>query len=90
MGANIYPEDAEALICRDARLAAYVHSFCLCVVTDKRGNPRPGIALELETGATDGPDWPERIAIQLRDGLAEMDLDVRSAMMAPTAVPCRI
>jgi phenylacetate-CoA ligase len=80
MGANIYPEDVEALIYRDAELARQIHSFCLTVVSDASGTPRPEIALELTHGATLEDGRTERIAAALRDGLAAMDLDFRAAL----------
>ena len=80
MGANIYPEDVERLIYRDPQLAPVIHSFCLAVLTDASGTPRPGIMLELESGATAGEDWPERLAVQFQDGLVDLNLDVRSAV----------
>lgn len=80
MGANIYPEDVERLIYRNPELAPRIHSFCLSVASDASGNPRPGIMLELESGVSAGEDWPERIAVQMRDGLAQIDPDIRSAV----------
>lgn len=79
MGANIYPEDVEALIYGDTNLAPHVHSFLLMVTADDRGTPRPGIAIELESGSDAETGWSERLAASLRDGLAAVDLDFRSA-----------
>lgn len=80
MGANIYPEDVESLIYRDLDLAPHIHSFCLSLVTDATGTPRPGVDLELEVGAVARDGWAERVATDLRDGLAAIDLDVRTAV----------
>jgi phenylacetate-CoA ligase len=79
MGANIYPEDVEAVIYRDPHLAAHVHSFCLSIVSDASATPRPGVHIELQAGATTEADWPERVAVELKDGLAVIDLDFRAA-----------
>ncbi len=79
MGANIYPEDVEALLYRDPWLAPHMHSFCLSVVTDASTAPRPGVFVELQAGATPTPEWSDRAAVQLRDGLAAVDLDFRAA-----------
>ncbi len=79
MGANIYPEDVEALLYGDPQLAPHVHSFCLSVVTDVATTPRPGVFVELQSGTTLGEDLAERVASRLRDGLAAVDLDFRAA-----------
>ncbi len=42
MGANIYPEDVEAVLYRDPEVAPRLHSFLLSVVDDEAGTPRPG------------------------------------------------
>ena len=79
MGANIYPEDIETVLYRDADLARRVHSFMLSVVADETGTPRPSIALELTD--LDGVDdaWRVRTADQLRDGLFGLNIDYRSS-----------
>jgi phenylacetate-CoA ligase len=79
MGANIYPEDIEAVIYRDPQLARQVNSFCLSVVSDQSGNPRPCISLELNEGITCDEAWRERIVGQMRDGLAALNLDYGTA-----------
>jgi phenylacetate-CoA ligase len=80
MGANIYPEDVEALVYGDPELAHLVHSFCLSVVSDATGTPRPGIALEYAPGITHRARPVEPIAERLRDGLARIDPDFRAAV----------
>jgi phenylacetate-CoA ligase len=80
MGSNIYPEDIESVVYRDAELVPRLHSFLLSVVEDSSGTPRPHIALEL--GDMDGIDdaWRERRADRLRDGLIELNIDYRSSV----------
>lgn len=79
MGSNIYPEDVEALLYRDPRIAPHLHSFMLSVVDDATGTPRPAVALEL--ASLDGIDdaWRAGTAERIRDGLAAMNLDFRSS-----------
>ena len=80
MGANIYPEDIETLVYRDANLVPRLHSFLLSTVDDERGVPRPMVALELAD--LDGVDdaWRARMADQLRDGLIGLNIDYRSSI----------
>ena len=80
MGANIYPEDIEALVYSDPALVPRLHSFLLSVVDDERGVPRPMVALELADH--DGVDdaWRARMADQLRDGLTGLNIDYRSSI----------
>jgi phenylacetate-CoA ligase len=80
MGANIYPEDIETLVYRDANLVPRLHSFLLSTVDDERGGPRPMVALELAD--LDGVDvaWRARMADQLRDGLIGLNIDYRSSI----------
>ncbi len=80
MGANIYPEDIEALVYRDPELAPRLHSFLLSVVDDASGMPRPAVALELTD--LDGVDdaWHEAVADRLRDGLTGLNIDYRSSI----------
>jgi phenylacetate-CoA ligase len=80
MGSNIYPEDIESVVYRDAELVPRLHSFLLSVVDDVSGTPRPLVALELVD--TDGVDdaWRERRADRLRDGLFELNIDYRSSV----------
>ena len=47
MGANIYPEDIETLVYRDATLVPRLHSFLLSVMDDESGVPRPMVALQV-------------------------------------------
>ena len=77
MGANIYPEDIEVLLYRDAELVPRLHSFLLGVVDDAGGMPRPAVALELTdlTGVDDA--WREVYAQRLRDGLTRLNIDYR-------------
>jgi phenylacetate-coenzyme A ligase PaaK-like adenylate-forming protein len=80
MGANIYPEDIETLVYRDASLVPRLHSFLLSTVDDERGVPRPMVALELtDLDDIDDP-WRSRMADQLRDGLTGMNIDYRSSI----------
>ena len=80
MGSNIYPEDIESVVYRDAELVPRLHSFLLSVVDDATGTPRPHVALELAD--TDGIDdaWRERRADRLREGLFELNIDYRSSV----------
>ncbi len=80
MGANIYPEDIEALIYRDAKLTAAVHSFCLSVMTDSASTPRPCIALELNDGFSVDAAGRDRLAAQFQAGLGGLNLDYKSAL----------
>ena len=58
MGANIYPEDVEAVVYRDAELARRVHSFLLSVVDDESGTPRPTWPSSWPTStASTTPGW---------------------------------
>jgi phenylacetate-coenzyme A ligase PaaK-like adenylate-forming protein len=81
MGANIYPEDIETLVYRDAALVPRLQSFLLSTVDDERGLPRPMIALEL-ADLTDVDDaWRTAMADQLRDGLMGLNIDYRSSIV---------
>jgi phenylacetate-CoA ligase len=80
MGANIYPEDVETLVYRDAALVPRLHSFLLSVSTDASGTPRPTVALELsDLRGVDGA-WRDAMANTLRDGLSGLNIDYRSAI----------
>ena len=80
MGANIYPEDIEAIVYRDADLVPRLHSFLLSVVDDETGTPRPAVALELtDTAGVDDP-WRARMSDRLRDGLRDLNIDFRSSI----------
>src|SRR2546421_3752612 len=74
MAANIYPEDIETLIYRDAQLAAATHSFSLSVVTDATSTPRPCISIELNEGFAADPAWRQRISGQFKTGLDGLNL----------------
>ena len=80
MGANIYPEDIETLVYRDAALVPKLHSFLLSVADHEDGGPRPMVALELAD--LDGVDeaWRSRMSDQLRDGLTGLNIDYRSSI----------
>jgi hypothetical protein len=80
MGSNIYPEDIESLLYRDAKVSRRLHSFMLSVVDDASGTPRPAVAIEL--GDLDGVDdaWRAGAAERLRDGLAALNADYRSSL----------
>jgi phenylacetate-CoA ligase len=80
MGANIYPEDIETIIYKDARLAGRLHSFCLSVVTDASATPRPSIALELKGEVPEDAPWRQGLATQFQQGLADLNLDYRAAV----------
>jgi phenylacetate-CoA ligase len=79
MGSNIYPEDIEAVVYRDAELVPRLHSFLLSAVDDETGTPRPSVALELTdlTGVDDA--WRARRSDILRDGLRQLNIDYRSS-----------
>lgn len=72
MGANIYPEDVEAVIYADRALATSLHSFQLAVVQDASGTPRPAVILELAAGVQVDDAWRSARAAQFRDGLASI------------------
>ena len=80
MGSNIYPEDIEAVLYRDPRVAPRLHSFMLSVVDDETGTPRPSVAVELSD--LDGVDeaWRHAAAERLRDGLEALNIDYRSSL----------
>ena len=81
MGANIYPEDIESVVYRDAELVPRLHSFLLSVVDDASGTPRPMVALEL-TDEDDVDDaWRARMSDRLRDGLRDLNIDYRSSIL---------
>jgi phenylacetate-CoA ligase len=80
MGANIYPEDIEVLVYRDAALVPRLHSFLLSVTDDASGMPRPAIVLELTD--LDGIDdaWRAAFSDRLRDGLTGLNTDYRTSI----------
>lgn len=47
MGANIYPEDIEHIVCSDPFLAVNINSFCLSIEDDAQGNPHACLEFEL-------------------------------------------
>ena len=79
MGANIYPEDIEAIIYRDPDLARQVNSFLLSLRTDEAGTPRPGIAIELVEGALVDEAWIAEQVTRFREGLYALNIDYRSS-----------
>jgi phenylacetate-CoA ligase len=81
MGANIYPEDLEAIIYGNPRLAAEVHSFILSLTTDDSGNPRPCISLELGDARLGDAAWVSAAEAQLQQGLNDLNRDYREALM---------
>ncbi len=80
MGANIYPEDVEAVIYRDPDVAGAVHSFQLAVVQDESQTPRPGVFLELDEGVTVDDAWRDERAADIRDGIAALSRDYRTSL----------
>ena len=81
MGANIYPEDIETIVYRDADLVPRLHSFLLTTVDDEIGTPRPSIALELTDQAGVDDAWRARMSDRLRDGLRDLNIDYRSSIV---------
>ncbi len=81
MGANIYPEDIETIVYRDAELVPRLHSFLLTTVDDETGTPRPSIALELTDQAGVDDAWRARMSDRLRDGLRDLNIDYRSSIV---------
>ena len=70
MGSNIYPEDIESVLYRDAAVARRgSHSFMLSVVDDATGTPRPSVAIELADLEGVDDAWRAAAAERLRDGL---------------------
>jgi phenylacetate-CoA ligase len=80
MGANIYPEDFEAILYRDPQAGPLLHSFMIAVIDDEHGTPRPAVAMELTD--LDGVDeaWRAAAAERLRDGLRALNIDYRSSL----------
>ncbi len=81
MGANIYPEDIETIVYRDAELVPRLHSFLLTTVDDETGTPRPSVALELTDQAGVDDAWRARMSDRLRDGLRNLNIDYRSSIV---------
>jgi phenylacetate-CoA ligase len=80
MGANIYPEDVEAVLYEDQDVARRIHSFLLSVVDDADGTPRPEISLELTDLRGVDDAWRDDRATALAAGLAALSIDVRSSI----------
>ena len=80
MGSNIYPEDIEAILYRDAEVGPRMHSFMLSVIDDETGTPRPSVAIELSnlTGVDDA--WRLAAAERLRNSLEALNIDYRSSL----------
>jgi phenylacetate-CoA ligase len=80
MGANIYPEDFEAVLYGDPLVGPRMHSFMIAVTDDESGTPRPAVAMELTD--LDGVDdaWRAAAAERLRDGLRALNIDYRSSL----------
>ena len=81
MGSNIYPEDIETLVYRDAAILPRLQSFLLTVRDDENGTPRPVIVLELSDLAGIDDAWREAAADRLRDGLTGLNIDYRSSVV---------
>ena len=80
MGANIYPEDVEAVIYRRPDVAAAVRSFQLAVLEDASHTPRPGVVLELNEGVAVDDVWRDERARDIRDGIAALSRDYRTSL----------
>jgi phenylacetate-CoA ligase len=79
MGANIYPEDVETALYRDAEVVPRLSAFRLSVVDDADGTPRPHVALEMEPNDFDSA-WRDARAVALRDRLADLNADFRQSV----------
>jgi len=80
MGANIYPEDIEAIVYGNPALARRLESFLLTGATDADGTPRPAIALELIRGEAPDEAWAASLVDFFRDGLQALNADFREAL----------
>ena len=80
MGANIYPEDVEAVLYRDPEVAPRLHSFLLSVVDDEAGTPRPEISLELTDLHGVDEAWRQARAESFAGALAKLNMDFRSSV----------
>ncbi|HEX9549512.1 MAG TPA: hypothetical protein VF971_00310, partial [Candidatus Limnocylindrales bacterium] len=80
MGANIYPEDIEAIVYGKPDLARRLQSFLLTGATGSDGTPRPAIALELARGAASDDAWAASLVDLFRDGLEALNADFREAL----------
>ena len=79
MGANIYPEDVEAVLYGDPEVAPRLHSFLLSVVDDEAGTPRPEISLELTDLHGVDEAWRQARAESFAVALAKLNMDFRSS-----------
>ena len=80
MGANVYPEDVEALVYGDEETAKGIRSFQLAVLADEAGTPRPGILFELNDDFSVDTAWRDRRAVLIRDGLAAVNRDYETSL----------
>jgi phenylacetate-CoA ligase len=80
MGSNIYPEDIEAVLYRDAIVQPRLVSFMLSVVDDETGTPRPAVAIELSDLAGVDDMWRLAAGERLREGLTNLNIDYRSSV----------
>jgi len=80
MGANIYPEDLEAVLYGDPQVAPRMLSFMISVIDDEHGTPRPSVAMELTD--LDGIDeaWRMAAAERVRAGLRALNIDYRASL----------
>ncbi len=81
MGSNIYPEDVETLVYRDAAIEPRLESFMLTVRDDETGLPRPVVMLELTDLEGVDQAWRDAAADRLRDGLTGLNIDYRSSVV---------
>jgi len=79
MGANIYPEDVEQIVCSDAFLAVQINSFCLSLEDDAQGNPRSCFEFELVDIHHRG-SVEERLKGRLPRELAQLSADYKKAV----------
>jgi len=80
MGANIYPEDVESLLYDQPDIARALRSFQLRIGSDESGTPRPVVDLELDDPNAVDLDRLARLAVHLRDGLADVNRDIRQSL----------
>lgn len=80
MGANIYPEDIEALVYGDPSILPRLESFMLAVREDEHGTPRPVVMLELADLEGVDAAWREAAADRLGEGLTALNIDYRTAV----------
>ncbi|MEO8207827.1 MAG: phenylacetate--CoA ligase family protein [Chloroflexota bacterium] len=80
MGANIYPEDLEAIVFGTPDLTRRLNSFMLLLAADPSGTPRPEIALELPEGESADAAWAASLPDLFRDGLDRLNRDYHEAL----------